>query len=162
MTLFAHFPDGLATRGVDLALQIKLNISSNLQEVETPINNSKFHEGLIRPSLGGDTECTVKVSTKFRGMPLLALSYFHTTCPEKPHRNVVDTLSAVCTWTSAMQLVLGTLAHMSGSWPRPGSRLAMVTQPSTGSSSSTVNTPGPKGSLHQLIATRTYLIINIP
>ena len=55
-----------------------------------------------------------------------------------------------------MQLVLGTLAHMSGSWPRPGSRLAMVTQPSSGSSSSTVNTPGPKGSLHQLIATRTY------
>ena len=25
LTLFAHFPDGLATRGVDLALQIKLN-----------------------------------------------------------------------------------------------------------------------------------------
>ena len=75
MTLFAHFPDGLATRGVDLALQIKLNISSNLQEVETPINNSKFHEDLIRPSLGGDAECTVKVSTKLRGMPLLA------TCP---------------------------------------------------------------------------------
>ena len=75
LTLFAHFPDGLATRGVDLALQIKLNISSNLQEVETLINNSKFHEDLIRPSLGGDAECTVKVSTKLRGMPLLA------TCP---------------------------------------------------------------------------------
>ena len=55
-----------------------------------------------------------------------------------------------------MQLVLGTLAHMSGSWPRPGSRLAMVTQPSTGSSSSTVATPGPKGSLHWMIATRTH------
>ena len=60
-----------------------------------------------------------------------------------------------------MQLVLGTLAHMSGSWPRPGSRLAMVTQPSSGSSSSTVNTPGPKGSLHQLVATWTYLMIRV-
>ena len=27
LTLFANFPDGLAARGVDLALQIKLNIS---------------------------------------------------------------------------------------------------------------------------------------